>query len=247
MISCILIDDEPHALELLESYLHKVQDATLVFKSTDPVEAFQFLQNHTVDLIFLDIHMPELNGIQMLKLLNGTCKVILTTAYAEYALQGYEHDVIDYLVKPIEFDRFLKAFHKAKNQIYKTTSADASLHHTVPLPQDEDYILVKTETKGKLIKAGLQDITHIEGLGNYVTIHTLKGKIISLITLRELEQKLSTHRFIRIHKSFIIALPYIDMIEGNMVLINKNKIPIGESYKSRLMDLLANKMIQKGE
>jgi two-component system, LytTR family, response regulator len=241
MIKCIIADDEPHAIELISSYIKKVDTLELVYPSTSPVEAFQYLQKNTVDLVFLDIHMPELDGIQFLKLLGGKSKVILTTAYPEHALEGYEHDVIDYLLKPIMFDRFLKAITKATELIInngKETVYDSKM-------RQDDFILVKTETRGKLIKIILSEIIFIEGLGNYVAINTAKDKILCLITFKELEIKLSPGHFIRVHKSFIISIANITMIEGNQVRLGTHAIPIGENYKARLLETLGDKIINK--
>jgi two-component system, LytTR family, response regulator len=241
MIKCIIADDEPHAVELISSYIKKVDTLELVYSSTSPVEAFQYLQKNTVDLVFLDIHMPELDGIQFLKLLGGKSKVILTTAYPEHALEGYEHDVIDYLLKPIMFDRFLKAVTKATELIInngKETVYDIKM-------QQDDFILVKTETRGKLIKIILSEIIFIEGLGNYVAINTAKDKILCLITFKELEIKLSSSHFIRVHKSFIISIANITMIEGNQIRLGTHAIPIGENYKARLLETLGDKIINK--
>lgn len=243
MIKCIIADDEPHAIELISSHIKKIPSLELVFASTNPVEAFQFIQKNTVDLVFLDIHMPELDGLQFLKLLGGKSKVILTTAYPEHALEGYEHDVIDYLLKPILFDRFLKAVTKASNIIepIQKNSADT----IISASKNEDFIFVKTETRGKLLKIQLNEINFIEGLGNYVAIHTDIAKILCLITFKELETKLPSDNFIRIHKSFIIAIAKINMLEGNQVYIGKQAVPIGESYKPNLLDLLDPKIVSK--
>lgn len=243
MIKCVIVDDEPHAIELISSYVAKVPDLQLTFSSTNPIEAFQYVQKNPADLIFLDIHMPELDGIQFIKLMAGKSKIILTTAYSEHALVGYEHDVVDYLLKPILFDRFFKAVNKAIQLVEKRETASVSASDT----KEEDYIFVKTETRGKLLKIRLKDISFIEGLGNYVTIHTPQGKIICLITFKELEEKLPPSLFVRVHKSFIVALDKIDMIEGNQVIIGKQPVPIGESYKPKFLEMLSGKIINRGQ
>lgn len=245
MINCIIVDDEPHAIELIASYVQKIPNIQMVFSSTNPIEAFQFLQSNSVQLVFLDIHMPELNGLQFLKLLGGRSKVILTTAYPEYALEGYELDVVDYLLKPILFERFFKAVSKAMNLLaIKDIDKLATIQNE---QQEDDYIFVKADTKGKLLKIVLRDILFIEGLGNYVTIHTNNGKTICLITFKELEVKLPAEQFLRIHKSYIVRLASINMIEGNMVYLDKINLPIGESYKSILMERVSDKIINKGK
>lgn len=241
MIKCIIADDEPHAIELISSYIKKIDTLELVYSSTNPVEAFQYLQKNTVDLVFLDIHMPELDGIQFLKLLGGKSKVILTTAYPEHALEGYEHDVTDYLLKPIMFDRFLKAVTKA-TELIESSGKQAINDSKI---QQDDFILVKTETRGKLIKIILSEIIFIEGLGNYVAINTVKDKTLCLITFKELEVKLSSNHFIRVHKSFIISIANITMLEGNQIRLGTHAIPIGESYKAKLLETLGDKIINR--
>jgi two-component system, LytTR family, response regulator len=243
MIKCIIADDEPHAIELISSHISKIPSLELVYSSTNPVEVFQFIQKNTVDLIFLDIHMPELDGLQFLKLLGGKSKVILTTAYPEHALEGYEHDVVDYLLKPILFDRFLKAATKAANMI---DPVQKNIPDGITAdPQNDDFIFVKTETRGKLLKIQLSEINFIEGLGNYAAIHTDAAKTLCLITFKELEARLPPNNFIRIHKSFIIAVAKINIMEGNQVYIGKQVVPIGESYKPNLLQLLDPKIVSK--
>jgi two-component system, LytTR family, response regulator len=243
MIKCIIVDDEPHAIELIGSHINKISSLELLYSSTDPVEAFQFIQKNAVDLVFLDIHMPELDGLQFLKLLSGKSKVVLTTAYPEHALEGYEHDIIDYLLKPILFDRFLKAVTKAANVI-EGANKYVSEKITADAKNDE-FIFVKTETRGRLLKIQLNEITFIEGLGNYVTIHTDTTKTLCLITFKELETKLPPDSFIRIHKSFIVSVSKISMLEGNQVYLGKQAIPIGDSYKANLLQLLDHNIISK--
>lgn len=241
-VNCVIVDDEPHAIELLDSYLKKIVEAQIVFKSVNPIEALSFVNRNPDALLFLDIHMPELNGLQFLKLLNKQTSVILTTAYAQHALEGYEHNVIDYLVKPISFERFLKGFQKALHFI----QPDESGHKVENILENKDsFILVKTDTKGKLVKLKHMDIHYIEALGNYVQIFTKDAKVISLLTIKDLEANLPSSLFIRVHKSFIISTVHLDLIEGSWITIGKNKIPIGESYKEKLMERLSEFLFQK--
>ena len=241
-INCVIVDDEPHAIELIESYLQKTGEANIIFKSTNPVEALTFVNRNPASLLFLDIHMPELNGIQFLKLLNNQTQVILTTAYTQHALEGYEHNVVDYLVKPISFERFLKGFQKALPHV-----------QLQPIPHqnenkneiNETFILVKADTKGKLVKVRHNDILYIESLGNYVQIFTKEGKVISQLTVKDLEADLPENQFIRVHKSFIISITHLDLIEGNWITIGTNKIPVGDSYKEQLMGRLGEFMYLK--
>jgi len=245
MLKCIIVDDEPHAIELIRSYIEKTSSLQLFFSSTNSIEAFQYIQKNVVDLVFLDIHMPELDGLQFLKLLGGKCKVILTTAYPEHALDGYEHDVVDYLLKPIMFDRFLKAVTKAQKQIEGGSKAASPVSSSDTV--EDDFIFVKAEVKGKLIKVKVNEIDYIEGLGNYVAIHANGNKIMCLITIKDLETKLSSNKFIRVHKSYIIAIAKINMIEGNQIRLSNQTIPIGENYKARMLEILDARIIRKNQ
>jgi DNA-binding LytR/AlgR family response regulator len=179
--------------------------------------------------------MPELSGIDFIKAIHGKSKVILTTAYSEFALEGYELYVLDYLLKPIRFPRFLAAVQKAIEQIKPRADKE-----------NDDYIFVKTESKGKLIKINLADIDFIESMGNYVAIHGSGEKTIVYTSMKDLEERLPAKQFLRVHKSFIIPVPKITGIEGNLVRLKnvKAEILIGESYKSELMEIIKNKMIR---
>lgn len=241
MIKCIIVDDEQHAIELLTGYVSKLPDVELLLATTKSIVAFQYLQKNVVDLVYLDIHMPELDGIQFLKLLGGKSKVILTTAYPEYALEGYEHDIIDYLMKPIMFDRFLKATQKAINYL----KSETPLLNTSPKEESaaDDFIFVKGESRSKLIKIKLADILYIESLGNYVTFYLKDSKIITLITMKEVEEKLPANLFIRTHKSYVAAINKITAVEGNQVFIGETGIPLGETYKEAFLNSISNKIL----
>ena len=233
MISCIIVDDEQHAIDLLRNHVSKVPWLDLRFATIHSIEAFNYVNRNRTDLVFLDIHMPELDGIQFLKLLKGRSKVILTTAYSEYALEGYDHDIADYLLKPIVFDRFLKAVQKVMDQL--TVSQHAASHNSGELPGDHDFIFVKTDGRSKIVRISLKDIDYIEGLGNYLSIHSGTSRIITLLTIKELEEKLPGQQFIRIHNSYIVPFNKIIEVEGNEVRIGKHKLPIGEVYKKGFM------------
>jgi DNA-binding LytR/AlgR family response regulator len=159
MINCIILDDEEHAIELLKLHIEQTPFLKLVGATTDPITALELLNSEEVNLLFLDIQMPGMTGLEFMQLLNGKCKVILTTAFREYALQGFEHNVVDYLLKPISFSRFYKAAQRAQDLI------------SVPENETDDYILVKTEYKGKLVKIKINDIIYIEGMGKYIRFH----------------------------------------------------------------------------
>ena len=235
MINCIVVDDEQHAIDILMHYIKQTPHLNAVACTTNPIEALQLVSTHNIDLIFLDIHMPELSGIDFIKALNGKSKVILTTAYSEFALEGYELDVVDYLLKPIRLPRFLAAVQKVAKALKEKEIEDI----------EDDYIFVKTESKGKLLKINLADIDYIEGMKNYVAIHSGGSKIMVYTAMKEIEDRLPAKHFMRVHKSFIIRIDRITGIEGNRVLLKNinSDIMIGENYKSELMEKVKGKML----
>lgn len=239
MINCIIVDDEQHAIDILVHYVKQTPHLNLVARFTNPIEALQLMGEQKIELVFLDIQMPELSGIDFIKTIHGKSKVILTTAYSEFALEGYDLYVVDYLMKPIRLPRFLAAVQKAVEQINAGNETKQEI-------ADDDYIFVKTEAKGKLLKINLADIDFIESLKNYMAIHCGGQKTLVLTTMKELEERLPKKQFIRVHKSFIIPISRITGIEGNLVRL-KNvvaEILIGESYKAELMEIIRGKMIQ---
>ncbi|PLK42318.1 LytTR family DNA-binding domain-containing protein [Emticicia sp. TH156] len=235
-IRCLVVDDEPLALDILANYINQTPSLTLVGTSTDALEALSLIQQGKIDLVFLDIQMPALTGLQFLRVVNGKCKAILTTAYSEYAMEGYELDVIDYLLKPISFERFLKAVQKAVNRLQVNgTSAGANTEvnsvSEVQLLQHEpqpNFLFVKTEYK--IIKLDLADILYIEGLKDYVSIYTGEERILTLQTMKKMEELLPSGRFARVHKSYIVSLEKISSIERQRIFVGRATIPIGESY-----------------
>ena len=238
MIHCIIVDDEQHAIDILTHYVSQTPHLQLVDTSTNPIEALKIVATQKVDLVFLDIQMPELSGIDFIKALNGKAKVILTTAYSEFALESYELDVVDYLLKPVRLPRFLAAVQKVIKEI-----GDADL--SAP-PEEDDYVFVKTESKGKLIKINLADIEYIEGMKNYVAIYCNGQKTLVYTSMKELEERLPRKQFLRVHKSFIIPIGRLTGIEGNLVRLKDvtAQILIGENYKADLMEIIHNKMIR---
>jgi len=194
-----------------------------------------------IDLVFLDIQMPDLSGMDFIKAINGKAKIILTTAYSEFALESYELDVVDYLLKPIRLPRFLQAVQKAVKEI-----EDLKDEKITTTELEDDYIFVKTESKGKLLKINLNEIDYIEGMKNYVAIYCGGKKVLVYTSMKDLEERLLKNQFIRVHKSFIIPIAKITGIEGNLLRL-KNvgaEILIGENYKADLMEIIRNKMIQ---
>jgi two-component system, LytTR family, response regulator len=236
MINCIVVDDEQHAIDILVHYIGQTPMLNLVAATTNPIEAMQTVATQKVDIVFLDVHMPEISGIDFIKAINGKARVILTTAYSEFALEGYELDVVDYLLKPIRLPRFLAAVQKAVKAV-KDEPAETSV--------DDDYIFVKTESKGKLLKINLADIDYIEGMKNYVAFHCGGVKTLVYASMKEIEDRLPSRQFIRVHKSFIIRIDRITGIEGNRVLLKgvKADIMIGENYKNDLMERVRGKLL----
>ena len=223
-IKCIVVDDEPLAVSLLGSYVEKIPFFELVFSTENPIEALEYIRKNEADLIFLDIQMSELTGINFMKIVGDKLKYILTTAYSEYALEGYEHNVIDYLLKPISFDRFQKSALKAQER-FPTNETSAN-----------SYFFVKSS--GQQHKINFDEILYIESIKDYVNIKTDNQEYIVLDTLKSLENQLPEN-FARVHKSFILNLDKIEKIDVRNVFLNSGKeIPIGETYKSEFFQKL---------
>lgn len=246
MIKCLIVDDEPLALHIIEDYIAKVPFLQLIKATTSAIEAITIVQDGGVDLVFLDVQMPELTGIQFLRIANGKTKVILTTAYPQYALEGYELDVVDYLLKPIAFDRFLKAVQKAQKIIEPVAAKPVAVKEEVPTqaPYDDflsDFIFVKTEHK--IQKVYLHNILFIEGLKDYISIFTTEERIITLQNMKKMEDVLPERHFVRVHKSYIVALNKIDSIERSRIFIGDKIIPIGDTYRDQFFKMIEGKNI----
>lgn len=241
--SCIIVEDEPLARNLLSAYISKVPRLELKQSFSNALDALEYLRENPVDVLFSDIQMPEVTGITLLKLLKTKPLIILTTAYSEYALEGYELEVYDYLLKPISFERFLKAVEKGITRLDGSNSPTGApvLIQEVQIAPTVDYIFVKDGTK--LIKINLSDILYIEGLKDYVCIYTPNKKIISLQTMKSLEASLPSDRFVRVHNSFIIALASIEEIEKDRLVINKSTIPISDTYKKAFREIVDKRQI----
>jgi DNA-binding LytR/AlgR family response regulator len=241
MMNCVIIDDEPLAREGLSSYVREVDFLQLVATCTNPVELIKLLDEHPVDLIFLDIQMPKMNGIDFLKIVQKPPMVIITTAFPSYALEGFQLNVMDYLLKPITFDRFFKAANKAKDyyQLLHKPAGEAS-----KTEKTEDYFFIKCGSKYE--KIFFDDILYVQGMQNYVTIYTRKGKYMTLLYLKNLEENLDRKAFIRVHKSYIVAVSKIEGIEGNEIFIQSNKIPISRNYHDMVIEqVVKNKLWDK--
>jgi DNA-binding LytR/AlgR family response regulator len=241
MIRCLAVDDEAYASVILADYIRKVPFLELAGTTTSPIEALTLVQQGQIDLVFLDIQMPELTGLQFLKLCGNKCKVILTTAYPEYALEGYEHDVIDYLLKPISFERFFKAAQKAAALLSPAAPSlpAASFPAAAPAPATANsYMFIKGETKNKYLRIDYADILFIEGLKNYVSVHTPGKRLVTYLTLKDLEEQLPQPPFLRVHKSYIVSLDKIRLVDGNTLYIQDTMIPVGETYREQLYKLI---------
>ncbi len=229
-INCIIVDDEPLAIEVLTSYIERIEIISLEKSFRNAISAFEFLQVNTVDLVFLDIQMPKLTGINLLKTLNNPPKVIFTTAYREYALEGFELEAVDYLLKPIPFERFLKAVNKYldnnTNQYSKQNASDAN----------DPFIYFKVDKK--MVKVRLSEILYIESIKDYVKVVTENKEIVTHQKISYMELKLSDEKFIRVHRSFIVSKDKIDAYSASEIEIGKHHIPIGRNYKSEVLQKL---------
>ncbi|WP_282042920.1 LytR/AlgR family response regulator transcription factor [Winogradskyella flava] len=227
-MTCIIIDDEPLAIDLLESYVSKIENLELIGSFVNPLDALKLLRDRPVDILFLDIQMPEITGVDFKKIISPEVKVIFTTAYSEYALESYDLNAVDYLLKPITFQRFLQAVEKVQNKNSKTETT-----------KDEDYVFVKTEYRHQ--KLFFSDILYLKGLSDYVAIQTKSGKVLTLQNMKEFEQDLPNNKFIRVHKSYIINLEHIEFIERNRIVMHGEYIPIGATYKDAFWKKINNK------
>jgi DNA-binding LytR/AlgR family response regulator len=229
-LNCIIVDDEPLAQEVIERHVSSITDLILVKKCSNALEAFEVLHTEPVDLMFLDISMPVISGIDFLRSLRKAPAVIITSAHPEFAVQSYELDVMDYLVKPVSLERFMKAVNKVIERANISTSSATEQHPKV------DYMFVKSDQK--LIKIKFEDIEYIEGMKDYVKIFTREKMIVTLHTMKFFEANLP-RQFLRIHKSYILNLDGIKSISGNEVEIKNQKLPIGSSYKENLMKVVS--------
>jgi DNA-binding LytR/AlgR family response regulator len=241
-IRCLIVDDEPLALDVLEAYIDKIDDLELVGRLDNAIEAFNRLNREAVDLLFLDIQMPKLTGIELLRNIAHPPKVVFTTAYRDYALQGYELDVMDYLLKPISFERFLRAV----NKVYQHGSTVLSASHPAadaltdswrePPSYDEAFIYLKADKK--MIKVLLSEVLYLESLKDYVRVHTRNKTVTAYQRISYMEEKLPEDRFMRIHRSYIVALGKIDAYCTPWVEIDGKEIPIGRNYRSEVIRAL---------
>lgn len=231
---CLIVDDEPLARELIRSHVEKLENFEIVAECSNAMKALNLLREMQVDLVFMDIQMPQITGIEFLKTLKHPPKVIITTAYREYALESFELDVVDYLLKPITFERFLKAV----NKYYQMNQDDVKViaNKSSEKSSEESFIYVK-ENK-KVVKVYLSEIKYIEGLSEYIQIFTDKRKIITKTSMAQMEEKLANENFLRIHKSFIVSISKIEAFTANTIEIQGKELPIGRSFKNAVLGAL---------
>jgi len=234
-IRCIIVDDEPVARKIIREFVEQVSFLELAGEFETAIKASVFITNEKTDLVFLDIEMPKLSGLEWLKKSGIKQMVILTTAFPKYALEGYELDIVDYLLKPISFNRFLKAVQKAKEL---SELRDANNGQSMP-----SWLFVRTEKR--IEKIEVEDILYIESTGNYVSIFTASKKIIAYLTLKGLEAQLPAGKFIKIHQSFIVSISKISAIEGNQVKIAGTALPIGRNYRDSVMRLVQGRLLKR--
>jgi two-component system LytT family response regulator len=242
MITCIIVDDEQHAIDVLTHYVGRIPYLEIIGSFINPLQALQFLNERSVDILFLDIQMPEISGLDLTRAIGGRSKVILTTAYSEFVSEGFELEVTDYLLKPVSFARFLKAVQR----VQQTPLPAGVKEQSDSADNVDDYFFVKTELKGKILKINFRDIDYIEGEKNYVAIYHAGIKTMALLNMKDLEDRLPARYFMRIHRSYIIPLEKIVAIEGNMISLRgvKEKILLGETYKASFLQRMKGKIMQ---
>jgi len=233
-MNSIAIDDELLALDIISEFCTRINCVDLISTFTNPFDAIKLLNSKEIDLIFLDIHMPQINGFEFLKLLYKPPLVIFTTAYKEHAFQGFDYDAVDYLVKPFSFDRFTKSINKASQLIKLNNHGDSANENKMRITCG--FMLVKVEYS--TIRVNLDDILYIEGLKDYVKIYSGGKPILTKTTMKNIIDKLPPDRFLRVHKSFIVSVDKINMIENSRILIDNQRIPIGESFRMQFYDMV---------
>ena len=235
-IKALIIDDEPLAQNVIEQFARKLPNLVIAGKCNDAIAAHQWMLENKADLIFLDINMPKMSGIAFLKNIKEAPPVIFTTAYSEYALEGFELNAVDYLKKPFSFDRFCKAFFKAEELL----SLKRASKEQENAQEAKPFFFIKSNKKTYKIK--FSDICYVEGLGDYIQVHMENQKIVTNLSMKRIMELLPESMFYRIHKSFIISLNKMEVVEGNTVLINKKRLPIGNSYRQQFMEYIGQNM-----
>ena len=238
-IKCLVVDDEIHARKVLEKYIQDLPYLVLVDSCKNAMEALQVLRDKSIDVMFLDINMPKLTGLNFLASLSHPPLVVITTAYREYALDAFELDVIDYLHKPIPFPRFIRAVGKVEEKLQNSAQPVKPVYSS-EIEKAEEFIFVKADKKS--IKLNFADIVYIEGLSDYIKIHTQTKSVVTKLTVKSIEELLPKKQFPRIHKSYIVSLQHINAIDGNQVEIANKKLPIGQSYRQAFMEIIQSFM-----
>ena len=235
IIRCGIVDDKPLAIEVLRAHITHVPFLSLVLATTNPLEVLTPVGKETIDLLFLDIQMPQLSGLQLARLIDPTIRLIFTTAYADYALDGFEHSAVDYLLKPISFERFYKAVLKARVLI-SSLATPAAL--PPPIEPNRPYFFVKTEAR--LVKVDYGSVRYIEAMQNYSVLHLTEGRLITLQPIHQLTQQLPATQFVRVHKSYVVNLDQIDSVERSRICIGQVMIPVGDTYRDDFYRRLTN-------
>ena len=233
MINCLIIDDEPLALDLLEDFISRVPFLKLVEKCSCAFEAMKVMEHENIELLFLDIQMPDITGIQFLKALENKPKVIFTTAYPEHAIEGFELDATDYLLKPFSFERFNKAVNKASEQIQSVVSAHQAQHDS---SDEKDYIFIKSGYD--TVKVQFKNIRYIQGLKDYVKIYTHEGTVLSLVSMKAILNRLPADNFVRVHRSYIVAIDKIDLIQRRKISLGEKEIPVGDTFRKEFLEAI---------
>jgi DNA-binding LytR/AlgR family response regulator len=233
-MKCLIVDDEPLALDIMESYINRNSALTLVGRCSNALEASEFIKNQKVDLIFLDIEMPEINGIEFIKSLQNPPLVVFCTAYSDFAVEGFELNAIDYLLKPVSYERFSKTIERV------TEYAALKKVDSVEAPDlENDHIFIKSNQKQ--IKLSYDQILYVEAFADYVKLYTPEKRYITLQTMKNMEQKLPKDKFIRVHRSFIVGIKYINSFNSSEIEIGTVKIPVGKNYKDEFLAKLSTK------
>lgn len=235
-LTCIIVDDESPAIRILHKYTEQLPDLKCVATTNKAIEALQLLDKHKPDILFLDIQMPELTGIQLSTLLKGKVNIIFTTAYSQFALEGYELNVVDYLLKPISFDRFIQAVEKVRYQIQSSEKKDNP-------SEEEDFFFVKTDGKNRFKKIRLSEIYYLESIKNYVILHTEMEQIATYNTLKYFEENLFENQFVKIHKSFLVSLNKIEKTDTNSVRVLGKELPLGDTYRNAFFEKINKRLL----
>ena len=238
MIRCVIIDDEQPAINVIKKYIDRLPTLQVVGTETNPILGIEIIKKEKPDVVFLDIQMDEMSGIEVMKIIGSTTKVVFCTAFSEFAVTSYDLNAVDYLMKPIEFNRFVKSVQRVSDIVLNQPASNSTV---IP----GDYIFVKAGQRGKMLKIDLDDIDFVEAMNNYVAFQRGTQKTMAYLTMKELEERLPNSQFMRVHKSYIVALKQIASVENNQLLLKKTlkRIPLGANYKEAFMERMKNKLM----